>query len=603
MKKKILGIFVCMLLIATVVPVLGNVNNIVSIEDEMLSYIEYNDIVPGEFIVKFTEEGIINGPSITALNNKHQVNSVEKIFKNAENTRLDNIYILYVPEDSDLLSIVSDYISSPYVVYAEPNYIGYLPLPIIPNDEYFTDQWPLNNSGQYGGIPDADIDAVEAWEIEKGDPNIVIASVDSGIDYYHEDIADNIWTNEDETPDNGIDDDGNGYIDDIVGWDFIDNDSTPLDNQTAPQYGHGTRCAGLHSAITNNGIGIAGVCWYCKTMVVRCYFKPSASSTFFAQGTVYAADNGADVINIEMAFNYNSQVLEDAVNYAYEKGCFLCAAAGNSNSSDKHYPAAYDNVTAVGATNQRDERCDEDDWGPGRGSNWGDWVDVAAPGNSIRTLNPNNNYPFISGGGTSLAAPFVAGLAGLILSKNPSLSPDEVTSLICDNVDPYISKYYIGTGRINAYKALVSTPPPIPDLYCIGSLSWTDVKPGSTVTDTFKVQNVGDPGSLLDWEITEWPDWGSNSSWTFTPISGEDLTPADGAVTVEVEVVAPDEENTDFEGVVNVTNTIDPDDFEIIDVSLATPKNKAFNYNFPLISWLLERFPNMFPILRHILGL
>ncbi len=146
------------------------------------------------------------------------------------------------------------------------------------------------------------------------------------------------------------------------------------------------------------------------------------------------------------------------------------------------------------------------------------------------------------------------------------------------------------------------TPPeqPEPDLYCVGSLSWTDVKPGSTVTDTFKVQNVGDPGSLLDWEVTEWPeDWGT---WTFTPSSGEDLTPEDGSVTVEVEVVAPEEKNEEFSGEVKVVNLEDPDDFELIDISLATPRNKAFNILLQFLNFL-EQHPNLFPIIRHLLGL
>ncbi len=140
---------------------------------------------------------------------------------------------------------------------------------------------------------------------------------------------------------------------------------------------------------------------------------------------------------------------------------------------------------------------------------------------------------------------------------------------------------------------------PIPDLYTIGSLSWTDVKPGSTVTDDFRVKNVGDPGSLLDWEITEWPDWGT---WTFTPSSGEDLTPEDDYITVEVEVVAPDENEENFTGEVKVVNLEDPDDFEIIDVSLTTPRNKAFNIFLQFLSFL-EQHPNLFPILRHLLGL
>jgi subtilisin family serine protease len=600
MKTKLMVILVITLLIATAIPVIGSTDDIEKSKEDILDCLTTKDYIPGMIIVKFTDKEGINNPSITSLNNKYQVKSVEKVFKNHDNTRLDNIYVLYIPEDSDLLSILSDYISSPYVVYAEPSIIGYLPLPVIPNDEYFPEQWPLNNSGQFNGMPDADIDALEAWEIEKGDSDIVIASVDSGVDYYHEDLADNIWTNNDETPGNGVDDDGNGYIDDVVGWDFVDNDNDPMDEITNPQYGHGTRCAGLHSAVTNNVIGIAGLTWYCKIMVVRVFPGAPASQVLFSKGIVYAADNGADVINIEMAFQNNSQLLEDAVDYAYGKGSFLVAAAGNYNSPAYHYPAALDNVTAVGATNQRDERCDEDDWGIGWGSNYGDWVDVAAPGNAIWTLNPNDEYVYYGAGGTSLSAPFVAGLAALLLSKNPSLSHDEVKAFICDaeNVDPYNSTEYIGSGRINAFKALAASLPA--DLYSTGSLSWTDVPVGSTVDGTFQIRNVGDPYSMLDWEINSTPDWGDE--WSFTPEYGDDLTPEDGAVTILVEVVAPPEKNSEFEGEINVSNLGNPDDFEIISVSLATPKKKPFINNFPLLSWLFVRFQNMFPIIRQLLG-
>ena len=134
---------------------------------------------------------------------------------------------------------------------------------------------------------------------------------------------------------------------------------------------------------------------------------------------------------------------------------------------------------------------------------------------------------------------------------------------------------------------------------CDGLLSWTDVKPGSTNTGTIYVKNIGNPGSLLDWEIDSYPEWGT---WTFDPESGDDLTPEDGYVTITVTVTAPDEKNSDFNGEVTIVNVNDPSDSCTIDVSLATPKNKPFIHNFPLLTWLCERFPNMFPMLRHILG-
>ncbi|UCD13698.1 MAG: S8 family serine peptidase, partial [Thermoplasmatales archaeon] len=298
-----------------------------------------------------------------------------------------------------------------------------------------------------------DIGAPEAWSIETGDPDVVIAIADSGINYSHPDLADKIWINEDEIPSNGIDDDDNGYTDDVRGWDFAYNDSDPMDGN-----GHGTVCAGVPGMVTNNSIGGAGVIWDCQIIPVQI-----ANETWFgwwddiANGIKYAADNAADIISMSFGGYVCPDIVEDAVDYAYGKGVFLCAAAHNHNTSNECYPAAFKNVTAVAATNQHDERCDEDDWGPGSGSNYGDWVDVAAPGNLIGTtsLDPEFYY-YTAASGTSLSTPMVAGLAALILSKNPVLSPDDIKSVICKNVDPYNSSEYIGTGRINAYKALAN---------------------------------------------------------------------------------------------------------------------------------------------------
>lgn len=460
MKNKIVGIFVCMLVIvAVVIPVAGTMNKKEIFDDK-----QKMDYAPGEFIVKLKKDTTFSRSTLMALNEKHQVYALEKMFPNSENSILDNIYLLHVPLESDILSIVQEYASYPNVVYAEPNGIG--TLCGIPNDTNFSKQWYLHNTGQefkpgFHGTNDADIDAPEAWDIETGNHDVVIAIIDTGIDYTHPDLAANIWNNTDEIPNNGVDDDHNEYIDDVMGWDFVDNDNNPKDG-----YGHGTICAGTVGAATNNGIGVAGVCWNCKIMNVQVFNETYYSTmTIIAAGIKYAADNGADIISMSLGTYTPSTTLKNVVNYAYGKGAYLCASAGNNNISSKLYPAAYDNVTAVAGTNQNDSRCTEEDWWPGAGSNFGDWVDIAAPANLLyltmptyhvylNDFNASLNYEYSRG--TSFSCPIVAGVAALLLSKDPSLTPDEVKALLCGNVDPYHSTVYIGTGRVNAQKALAA---------------------------------------------------------------------------------------------------------------------------------------------------
>jgi subtilisin family serine protease len=402
-----------------------------------------------------------------ALNEKHQVYTLEKVFPNAEGTLLDNIYILQVPIDSDILSIVQEYASCPDVVYAEPNGIGYLCG--IPNDANFSSQWHLQNTGQvflnyngtnFSGTPDADIDAPEAWDIPTGSPDVVIAIIDTGIDYMHPDLAANIWNNTDEIPGNGIDDDHNGYIDDIRGWDTYYNDSNVTDG-----HGHGTMCAGIAGAVGNNGIWGAGVAWNCKIMPVRIFNQTGWTDVpLAANGIRYAADNGADICSMSFVF-IDYKLIKDAINYAYSKGVFLCAAAGNSNSGYKWFPASYDNVTAVAGTNENDGRVTPNDWPGGWGSCFGNQVDIAAPANIIFSTMPTYDvywsdyggvHNFDWGCGTSFASPQVAGVAALLLSKDLLLTPNQVKTLLCGNVDPYNSTEYIGTGRLNAQKALAA---------------------------------------------------------------------------------------------------------------------------------------------------
>jgi len=348
-------------------------------------------------------------------------------------------YKLMLADGQDVEEVVSMLGSDTNIEYAEPNY-KYNTL-VIPTDPRFNEQWGLHNTTQTGGTDDADIDAPEAWDIATGWEDIVIAIVDTGIDYNHEDLAENMLANPDEIPGNNIDDDGNGYIDDIYGYDFCNNDSNPFDD-----HGHGTHCAGIAGAVGNNGIGIAGVAWNCKIMALKFLSaRGSGSCSDGVASIIYAVDNGADVISNSWGGGGYSQTLNDAIDYAHSQGAVLVAAAGNSNTSSIHYPAGYTNMISVAATNHDDQRASF--------SNYGNWVDVAAPGRNILATVPSSGscgnrsgYRLLSG--TSMACPYVAGLCALILSENPEYTPEEVKALMIANADP-LTDTGLGAGRIN----------------------------------------------------------------------------------------------------------------------------------------------------------
>jgi len=441
----------------------------------------FSNYVPDEVIVKITSE-IIELSSIDVLNKKYCVRSIEKVFENRRNQAddpfgLSQIYKLTLPEGSDVITIAKEYANDPHVKYAEPNYICHLSF--IPNDPDLNEQWSLHNTGQTGGTPDADIDGPEAWDIETGSSDIVIALIDSGVDYTHPDLVDNMWINAGEDlngngiadPEDfdGIDNDENGYIDDIRGWDFINGNKDPMD-----VFGHGTFCAGIASAVTNNEIGIAGVCWNSSIMplqVVDDSGGGGGAEDIVGEAIVYAADNGANVLSMSLNYDDEAHFIGDAVDYAYAEGTIIVGSAGNDITGLKSYPAGYDNVIAVTATDHNDEKADF--------SNFGDWVDVAAPGVDVYSLRPDNRYT--TGSGTSASCPMVAGLAALLLSKNQSLTQPMVRTIMNYAVDEVNSTEYIGRGRINAYKAITRDPA----IILLDSFpDWTDLTGITNITGT-----------------------------------------------------------------------------------------------------------------------
>jgi subtilisin family serine protease len=576
MNKRIIGTLMLMLLFFT--PLTNVLGNVINNNTEMKQIYEFK---PGEIILKLADGIKISNNKIHKINDKYKVYSTEKVFKNSQNTILDNIYLIQVPIKFDIFSIIDEYSLLPEVTYAEPN--GIFHLCSIPNDENFSKQWGLHNTGQDGGTPDADIDAPEAWNISTGSSDVVVALIDSGIDYTHPDLEENIWVNEDEIPDNDIDDDENGYIDDIISWDFIENDADPKD-----LHSHGTHCSGITCAVTNNDIGIAGIACDCKVMPVRIadvYWDTTLD--IVAKGIKYAADNGADVISMSFGWYSPYNLLEDAVDYAYERDVVLVASAGNDGIQNKIYPAAFSNVIGVAGINRNNNRLNYyyeivNVWII---SNYGSWVDVAAPAQEIFSTMPTYNvlynsilgldlnYDYLTG--TSMAAPLVAGLAALIKSRNHSLKPSEIKSIIIENVEPYDSEYDLGSGCVNAYKVLkaINQPPDKPEI---------DGPTNGNVGVEYPYTFVSNDPEYDD--IYYWIDWGDGCpvvEWIGPYDSDEEVIlthtfSKGGQITIRAQT-------EDLYGARS--------DFGSLVIEIPRSRNQKSNYFSNMLSYLFNLFP------------
>jgi len=339
------------------------------------------------------------------------------------------------------------------IAFIEPDYRLYAN--ILPNDPSFSNQWGLHNTGQTGGSEDADIDAPEAWDLSTGDASTVIALIDTGADISHSDLADNIWTNPGEVPNDGIDNDGNGYIDDITGWDFFHNDNTLFDPSDGDD--HGTHVAGIMAAKGHNATGVAGLNWSGKIMVIK-FLGPKGGFTSDAIKAIeYASEKGAKIINASWGGGGFSQSLKDAI--ALYNNLFVAAAGNNAINTDSspHYPSNYTlaNIISVAASNDQDNLASFSNWGATS-------VDLAAPGQTILSTTPGNSYSYFSG--TSMAAPFVSGVCGLLYSLYPNSSALQIKAMVLDYTDPLASlngKVLTG-GRLNAHNALSGILPPQP---------------------------------------------------------------------------------------------------------------------------------------------
>lgn len=376
-----------------------------------------------EILVKFKSG--TSQANIDKINLKYGAKIINK------NTKLD-VYRLAVTKGNNLEAMLDLYRQEADIEYAEPNYL--VNALTVPNDTFFGQQWALQNTGQGGGTPNADIHATQAWDIGKGSSDIIIAIIDTGCDLTHPDLIGRF----------------------TAGYDYVNNDSDPSDDN-----GHGTFCAGIAAAATDNQLGIAGFGWGCRIMPVKVLdANGSGTEINLANGITYAVDSGAKVISLSLGGQQPSQTMAEALKYAYDRNVVVCAASGNDGVLGVNYPAAYGPLCiAVAATDRNDQRASFSSFGPE--------VDVAAPGVDI--LSTWKGGDFLTASGTSAATPFVAGLAGLLLSQDRTLTPDEVEWKIetaCDDVNIATnpgSDNYLGNGRINAAYALASgsTPPPV----------------------------------------------------------------------------------------------------------------------------------------------
>jgi len=398
----------------------------------------------------------------------------------ADEAAATTILKLQLPADLSVAEALEQLAQRTDILFAEPNYLVHRAT--IPNDPYFAQQWGLENTGQtlsgdkgtLAGISGADMGATQAWDLATGSSAIVVATLDSGIDLSHPDLADNIWNNPGETgwdsqgqpkESNRLDDDGNGYIDDVHGWNFVMSNNSPLDDDVD---GHGSHVAGIIGALGNNGIGIAGINWQVQMLPVKFLDRFGSGDLFkVAAAYNYAVKNGARVINASYTYPQSctsvgpSSTERTALSIARNQGVLIVAAAGNfrcNNDIYAFYPGGHDldNILAVAASDPQDNLASTF-------SNYGvRSVDLAAPGvniystvrQSITGMDGHPGYNYMSG--TSMATPQVTGAAALLWSLHPELTYGEVRDAILFSVDPQpgLQGKVATGGRLNLAKAL-----------------------------------------------------------------------------------------------------------------------------------------------------
>lgn len=506
-KKKIL-IAVCLVLAS-----------LPSQAEEILFSSTYGEYRPGKVLVEF-KPGVVKFPgkaaiaaarevsipvfSVKALYQKFKVEKVEQLYSKTleirpDWTHLKDSYVIYFPKDKDVLKVIEEFKKDPNVISVSPSTV--LRAFLTPDDPLYSNQYGLVN-----------IDAPEGWNKTTGSSSVIIAVLDTGIDTDHPDLQARIDSNK---------------------YNFV---GLPASESSDPEddHGHGTAVSGVIGAVTSNEAGVAGVDWQAKILPVKVLNSQGEGDIEdIIQGIEYAAAKGADVLNMSFGQYTPSSLLKTACDSAKASGAVLAAAAGNHNTSEQAYPAAYASVLAVAAVDENDKRSV---WsGAGSASNYGTWVDISAPGTEIWSTRKNGSYGGQDsfGSGTSLACPFVSGLAGLIRALYPSITdPDDIMARIketADDIDSINPGYEgkLGSGRINVYGALAGIfaqiSSPEGDNYVKGEIKihgsasgWDfsnytlEVLQGATLVTTVETSTVSVESGLLG----SWDSNGNNGQYT-----------------------------------------------------------------------------------------
>jgi len=441
------------------------------------------EAVPGEFIVKLKNSSMMNAASVTSNMMLLGVSLGGRV-----KSRFDGDPALFVVKKDPRLATMAamqDLNANPLIEYAEPNYIYHAD--DLPNDPDLGKLWGLRNTGQKDkekeargpeGQPDPippqvgkagiDINAEKAWAITTGSKKVVVAIIDTGTDVKNPELHENLWVNEAEA--NGkpsVDDDGNGFVDDIYGYDFVNNTGDPSPKSTKEEAGgHGTHVAGTIGAVGNDGKGVVGVNWNVSIMSLK-FLSDAGSGTLedALRAIDYATKMGAQIESNSWGGGGFSESLKDAIDRAAKKGILFVAAAGNDgvdNDQDPHYPANYDleNVVSVAAIDNQGQLGSYIDPGNGQRTVFSCWgrktVHLAAPGVNVYSTLPNKKHDAWSG--TSMATPHVSGVAALLLSKEPTLTAVAIKDRLVNTVERMdtLRGKTVSGGRVDAYKALTN---------------------------------------------------------------------------------------------------------------------------------------------------